>query len=338
MHFVSISELMGPDWRFLADHCSDPTLTWECFSGRPPKNRSPLYVRMRISLSRATRQGVKAVKAHSAGVLVSHLPNVTLRANLLRNRVAREKPHIAFAFNFTDMPTSWRKMLYRQSLKTVDEFVVFSNFERQLYSTYFDLPAERFRFLPWAMDMPYAGSRVDVPFDRPYLIAIGGEARDYGTLIRAVTEAPELRLVVVGRKASVAGLSIPDNVKLYQDIPPGVAWGLASKSSGMVLPLRSDRTPNGHITLVGAQLMGLPLAITRSLGVSDYVDETNAFLIEPHDAGGLRQRLREMLDDRPHALAKAAEARRRASAQNSIATWVDYFAELRTRSGFPSGL
>lgn len=329
---------MGPDWRFLADHCSDPTLTWECFSGKSPENCSPLYDRMRIALGRATKQGVRAVKAHSAGVLVSHLPNVTLRTNRLRNRIAREKPHLAFAFNFTDMPTGWRKLLYLQGLKTVDEFVVFSNFERQLYSTYFDLPAERFRFLPWAMDLPYADPKVDVPFDRPYLIAIGGEARDYRTLIRAVTNAPELRLVMVTRQASVAGLSIPDNVKLYQDIPSGLAWGLASKSSGMVLPLRSDRTPNGHITLVGAQLMGLPLAITRSLGVSDYVDETNAFLIEPQDADGLRQRLREMLDNRPDALAKAAEAQRRALAQNSIARWVDYFAELRTRSGFRSGL
>lgn len=337
MHFVSISELMGSDWRFLADHCSDPSLTWECFSGRPAEDSGRLSRRLKLPLGRATKRGVEAVRAHPAGVLVSHLPSVTLRANLLRNRLAPGKPHLAFAFNFTDMPTGWRHRLYRKGLKTVDEFVVFSNFEKQLYATYFDLPVERFRFLPWAMDVPMADAEVEEPFDRPYLIAIGGEARDYRTLMRAVAGAPEIRLAVIARPASMVGLSIPDNVKLYQNIPSGQAWGLAVRSSGMVIPLRSDRTPNGHITLVGAQLMGLPLAITRSVGVSDYVDDASAFLIEPNDADGLRLTLREMMDDRAQAMAKAAEAQGRATARSAIGNWVEYFKELQTRDDFGSG-
>lgn len=35
MRFLNTSDILGPDWRFLADVCDDPTLSWETFSGRP---------------------------------------------------------------------------------------------------------------------------------------------------------------------------------------------------------------------------------------------------------------------------------------------------------------
>ena len=35
VHFINASDLMGPDWRFLAQVCDDPGLTWETVSGQP---------------------------------------------------------------------------------------------------------------------------------------------------------------------------------------------------------------------------------------------------------------------------------------------------------------
>ena len=53
----------------------------------------------------------------------------------------------------------------------------------------------------------------------------------------------------------------------------------------MMLPLKSETTACGHITLVGAQLLGIPLVITRSKGVADYVEDgVTATLVAAGDA------------------------------------------------------
>ena len=44
MHFISTSDLMGPDWRFLEPLSTDPAITWSTHSGLP---RTPLERRIR---------------------------------------------------------------------------------------------------------------------------------------------------------------------------------------------------------------------------------------------------------------------------------------------------
>lgn len=335
MHFVSVSELMGPDWRFLGDRSADASLTWQCFSGRPKQNAGLVQRRLKLSLRSAVKAAVLAAKEHEAGVLVSHLPGVTLRANLLRNRIASDLPHIAFAFNFTDLPSGWRRRLYRRGLGSVDEFVVFSAFERTLYAREFGLPEERFHFVHWAMDAPEIDVETPVPFSRPYLVALGGEGRDYRTLLQAVSAKPDIRLALIARPASVAGLPIPDNVRLFTNVPSEMAWAIAKRAAGMVLPLKGDRTANGHVTLVGAQLLGLPLAITESVGVTDYLDDESAILFPAGDAAQLGTALQRMVEDREGCARLASVAQQRAMIRSNPSKWVDYFRNWadRARSG-----
>ncbi|WP_112311947.1 glycosyltransferase family protein [Pseudogemmobacter bohemicus] len=318
MHLVNFSELMGPDWHFPDPSCQVPGVSSECHVIRPGSRSWGL----RLNSWSAARRAVRAARARADAVLVSHLPGATLRVAVLAGQGAK---HIAFAFNFTDLPQGRKLRAYRAALSRVDEFVVFSNFERDLYSHHFGLPPGRFTFLPWAMEPPQPGP-VTAPFDRPWLVALGGEGRDYPALVQAAALCPDLRLVVIARPYNLAGLQLPANVKAFANLPAAEAWGLVQGAAGMLLPLREGRTPNGHITLVGAQMLGVPLAITDSLGVRDYVDASNSLLLPPGDPEALAGAMERLSSGGPDIAALAARAQAAALTRSAPRVWCDWFA------------
>ena len=322
---------MGADWRFLKGECEDPRLSWEIHSGAPRNWPERRIRKPALSRYRAVISATSSLRRSPDGVLVSHLPNMPLSANALRLRLAADKPHIAFAFNFTTMPTGWRHEAFKRSLPSVDEMVVFSRHEIDLYADYFNLPAEKFRFLPWAMHAPEYDPSVAPPFDAPYLCALGGEGRDYQSLVEAMRRLPDLRLALIARPYSIAGLDMPENVRVYTNIPSRMAWGIVKKATGLVIPLVTDQTANGHVTIVGAQLLGIPLAVTTSLGVVDYVNDETAFMMQAGNLESIHEALLDLGAEPDIAAAKATAALATAQANSRIGNWVDYFISLEDR-------
>ncbi len=331
MHYINISDLADRDWRFLEPYNTSPELTWDMHYGRPRNMLERRITRPALGRYRACLSAVRAARQRKSAVLVSHLPNVTLATAAMARVIAPNCPHIAFAFNYTHLPTGRRLDLSRRHFKAVQEFTVFSRYEVRLYAELFDLPPERFTFLPWAMEVPEVAADQPRPFERPYLCAIGGEGRDYRVLADAMRMAPELRLAIVARPASVEGISFPDNVKIFTNLPAPVTWAIAKQSCGMAIALRSDHTPNGHVTMVGAQRLGVPLVVTRSVGVADYVDGQTALMVQPQEAADMAQALRETADDPVGAQVRAARARANAERECDPRVWLRYFVDLDAR-------
>lgn len=349
--FVNNSDLMGPDWRFIAPlaECEAgqigapdiaPQIAWEFHSGRPRSALEravsrPNLARYRAAFS-AVRSAQRAVAAGREAVLVSHLPRMAAATNTIRRALCPGTAQIAFAFNFTDLPTGAERAYFRRALKGVAEVVVFSAYERRLYADLLAIPEARIRHLPWAMEAPRPGpvNPLGRLASEPYLCAVGGEGRDYASLAEAMRALPETRLAIVARPHSVAGIDMPENVTVFENLPLEQTWRLAADSRGIAIPLRSDRTACGHITIVGAQLLGLPLVTTRSAGIADYVaDGETALVVEPGDAEGLAAALSAILGDRQAAEARAAVARARAERENALGAWVGYFRDLAGRAG-----
>jgi len=353
---------VGPGWRFLEDQGDDPRLRWATVSGLP---RTPLERRIRRPALARWRAAAEAVRIACAGgpgpasgaaggaaskaaggaaseaaggtVLVSHLPLMAAATNSLRRVRCPGVPHVAFAFNFTDLPRGARREFLVRALRGIDEFVVFSRFERDLYAERLDLPRERIRFLPWAMEPPRPGPVSPLPESVAgggYLAAIGGEGRDYALLARVMTNRPQLRLAIVARTYSVAGIDFPPNVTVFTDLPLDQTWRLAADSLGLVIPLRSETTACGHITMVGAQHLGLPLVVTRSRGVADYVaDGVTAQVVPAGDGAALGTAIDRLAEGRPAVRAMAAQAQAQAASENALPAWVAYFSDLADRFG-----
>ncbi len=127
----------------------------------------------------------------------------------------------------------------------IDQFVVFSTIERSLYHSAFGMPIDRLAFIHWGVNPAQP-----IPADRPlvagdYVCAIGGNARDYATLLTAMRAVPEVKLVAVARPHNLAGLSPPPNVEIRANISLGEAMNILAFLCFMALPLAGAKCPAG---------------------------------------------------------------------------------------------
>lgn len=332
MNFISISDLCGPEWRFLETYCDDPAIKWTTHSGQGRTLLERTVRKPNLGRYRAALSATKEAMMTSDAVLVSHLPLMGAATNMLRRKRCPETPHIGFSFNFTTLPTGLRRRYLVHALSDITECTVYSQFELNIYPQYFDMDPDKFRFLPWAMDPPVPGPVNMTGLDKPYICSIGGEGRDYALLADVMRELPHITMVVVARARSIVGVVFPENVMVFTDLSLEKTWRIAKDSLGLALPLETGQTACGHITMVGAQLLGIPLIVTRSQGVIDYVtaDET-ARLVDAKDRISLQHAVVELFDapEQVQSMAKAGFAK--AHRENSPYQLLKYFLDLKER-------
>jgi hypothetical protein len=334
MEIISTSDLLGKDWPFLSAHNTDPALTWTTHSGLPRNGLERYVKRPHLGRYRAAWSAVQQARNTPNALLVSHLPLMGGATNVLRRRFCPDVPQIGFSFNFTQMPTGRRRRYLTGALQGISEYVVYSRFELDLYPEYFAIDPALFRFLPWAMDPPQPGPVNPTGLSGPYLCAIGGEGRDYRLLAEVMRDLPQITMVVIARPHSIANIDFSDNVQVFTNLPLAQTWRVAQDSQGLVIPLVSSDTACGHITIVGAQLLGIPLLVTQSRGVSDYVtDNETAQLVAAGHAGQLRDAVVAMVEDRATSQARAAAGLVKAQTENSLMNWLAYFQDCQRRFG-----
>lgn len=294
MRVVNVAELASPDWRFVADEIDRPDVDWRFHDSTPINAIERLIRRPRIARYRAAFAAAR--DARGADVLLSHLPVATAAVAQAARWMGASPRHLAISFNFTALPTGARLAYMRRALQRVDRFLVYSRAEQQLYPALFGLDPARFDFLHWPMATPPAeGER---PCDQPYICAVGGEARDYATLIAAMRGLPDIVLIIVTRPGVVDAATLPANVRLLHNLPLASFWNVVRHSRISVVALRDQETNCGHITLVGSMLLGRAIVATRSSGIADYVsDGDTARLCDPGDADALRAAIAEVWHD-----------------------------------------
>ena len=251
------------------------------FSGLPQNALERLIRRPKLSRYRAAWCAALTAKE---GAIISHLPRMTAAVSNACHSLGRSAPHLAFSFNFTDLPVGSDLERFKRALPHVDRFCVYSEYERELYPEYFGLDVDRFVRVNWTQHIPSVSPISGARASGSYVSAIGGEGRDYAGLIEAAKMLPDIQFVIVARPGNV-GPEIPGNVELRYNIPADEAWRIAVDSSVVVVPLKSRFTCCGHITIVSAELLGLPVISTVSEATKEYT--ADATLCEPGDTVAL---------------------------------------------------
>lgn len=286
IRIVNCAELAQSGWTFLKDSMPEGNLCWSFHTASPRNWIERLVKRPKIARYRAAAKA--AIDARNADIVISHLPRMTWWVALFGRLFSIKARHIAFSFNFTDLPTGLSHRLMSAAFRHVDRFVVFSSAEKSLYSQYFGIDPERIDVLPWAMRTP------DVQPDTPliegdYICAMGGEGRDYKTLVDACRALPDIPVVMVVRPQNIAGIELPAHIKAHTNLPNGRFWNIVKFSRFVAIPLRDQSTNCGHISIVGGMLFGKPVVSTLSSGTQEYLQhDRNALLSAPGDADGLR--------------------------------------------------
>lgn len=303
-------ELSPADERFITlDRYADAE--WQGFSAQPQNMLERNVQKPKLARYRAALETVLSTRSRRHPIIVSHMPSLSVAIEGVKRLMGSRVSHIAFAFNYTTLPQDTRLAVQRRLLTGIDRFVVFSNYERALYSQHFEIPIERFVFTPWTQAPPPVSDLKDVPFNGNYLCAIGGEGRDYPLLVEA-SMASKIPLVIVGRPHSMEGRTIPPHVKFMSNVPLATTWAIAKHSRGMVLPLKTNTTCCGQITVISALMLGVPVLCANSIALADYVGDFHHHLLyEPGSLTDLTAKLytlERMSDQLKHEAQNHAQA------------------------------
>jgi glycosyltransferase involved in cell wall biosynthesis len=284
-----------PEWNWLAHRF--PELHWihrTCW-GHP----LPLWVPKHAMLVRMHAGFQAAMDARrTPSILVSHGPIPASYGAFWKSILCPSTRHLLFGFNFTELPRGIKLRWMRHAFRHVDRFTVFSSMEKALYAKHFDLALERFDMVHWSA-RPLQVDRQEPPLiDGPYLCAIGSQGRDYRTLMQAMAQKPDLKLVVVVNPENLRDCKVPANVKVLTQIPLKQVANILAHSRFMALPLRDAEVPCGHVTIVSAFHEGKAIVATDSTGIQDYLEHGVTGILTPsQDATALAEQLQRLWDD-----------------------------------------
>jgi len=315
-------------WSWIAPiYDRTPEIEWQSVDTLRPqwlrKVPGPHLGRLRAGLE------VRAILARGgADMLVSHGPYTSYYIESVGRGARREVPHLAFAFNFTDIPQGQRLRAMQRAFRSIDRMVVYSQMERSLYSERFGVPIDRFSFMRWGVAPPITEPRPRSS-EKPYVAALGGEARDFTTLCEAARRLPHIAFVLIVRPSSLEGVAVPDNVTVHVNLPFADAWSLVWHAAAALIPLRSEQTPNGLVTLVGGMHLGKAQVVTASAGLSDYVEDgKSALLVPARDSGAFAAAIERLIDDPTLREGIGERARAFAAVHCSEAVTVEGFRQL----------
>ncbi|HUN59620.1 MAG TPA: glycosyltransferase family 4 protein [Candidatus Binataceae bacterium] len=332
---VCCSEIGDPNWRWLEGPLSDTGIRFEFARAVPRNTVERRFKLLNLARLRAAYEAVVIARRKKAQAIVAHGPILAAWCALLV-RVFRVRIRIvAHTFNFTELPNSAERLVLGWMLSNVDRLVVFSTLERSLYAKSFDLPLERFDVIKWGVRPPSVDSPETPLESGEYLCAIGGNARDYETLIQAARQMPRIHFVCVVRPESLRGLDIPANVAVHTNLPFGHAMNILAHSRFMVLPLLHSQVPCGHVTIVAAMHLGKAFIITESEGIRDYVlDGYNALTVPPRSASALIEAIDRLWNDPARCKSLAECGKLFAATECTEERVVEHFRSWLADAGF----
>jgi glycosyltransferase involved in cell wall biosynthesis len=322
------AENADPEWRWVESHFVSTNVDFEfarCPARRFDKSLGILNLRRLMGCFEAVRLAQKI----NAQIIVAHGPTLAAWCAIFARLFHLKAPIVAHSFNFTALPGWLKRTVFRFAFSSIERFVVYSQVERQVYSKAFGVPIDRFDFVHWGVRPPKVES-----LDRPvesgdYVSAIGGNGRDYGTLIEAARTLPEIRFILVVRPENIQGVALPANVSVLTNTSFGKAMNILLYSRFMVLPLLPGDIPCGHVTLVAAMHLGKAMVVTNSSGVLDYVhDGDNAIAVDAGSAQALAGAIQRLWQDRDLCRRLAENGRSYAAVQCAEIRIAEHFRNL----------
>jgi glycosyltransferase involved in cell wall biosynthesis len=285
------------DWRWVIEDQAARDVRWKYFSDKPGHFWQRYLQKPNLNTPIACFRCVSYAARHKAQLLITFDARLSFWCCFISRVFGIKLNHLAFSFNFPALPGGPKKKLFQFAFQKLTKLFVHSSVERKLYSEYFAIPEERIQVRLCTMNVPPVSP--DPPaLDTPYVSAIGGNARDYQTLLEASRLLPDVPMVWVVRPENVSKLDLPPHVHILTNVPYPKAMNVLKHSGLTVVPLRDSQVPCGHITFVSAMLLEKAIVVTGSSGISDYVkDGWNGLLCRPQDAQDLAAKIRTLWND-----------------------------------------
>lgn len=261
-------------------------------------------------------------RRHSYRVIFADGEQVALPLAMLLRFLApfdRRKPHLLQICHdiLASKKRPFFELLHVQS--EIDYHFVFAQSNKETMVLRWGISPEQIVVIPFMVDSRFFSSaavhsqrqsRV-----RPQVCAVGIEARDYPTLMKAA-EGLDVDVVIAASSPwshqtdSSATMTPPPNVRIDRN-PKLDVRQLYADSDFMVMPLFDVDRAAGSTAILEAMSMGKAVICTRTVGQRDHVvDGETGIYVPPGDVPAMRQAIQRLLSD-PAERARMGEASRR---------------------------
>jgi glycosyltransferase involved in cell wall biosynthesis len=247
--------------------------------------------------------------------IITCFPQLALTTGVRKSLARRKIPVVAWNFNVGVLPTSALRRIAAFGLRSVDRVIVHSSAEKEAYSSWFRLPADRIRFVP--LQAPYREITMEEERTNPFLLAMGSARRDYSLLfdVLAQTGIPSL---VVASPHAVAHLKRPPNVTIRSGLSESDCLELLQRARVHVIPVDNQRTASGQVTLLNSMMLGRPTVVTRCVGTVDYAEDgEDVLFVPPNDRSAMLETIVRTWEDEGLRSRLGRQARHTATARFS---------------------
>lgn len=280
------------------------------------------------------RQSRSAFLDDEAGV-ITVFPQLAASAGFWKVLERSDRPLVAWLFNTEGLNSSFKRVAARVPLAKVDRFVVHSTAEIAGYANLLRLPVERFEFVPLQFGGVVETGRPS-GIDEPYVFATGSGYRDYETFFAAV-EKLGFRTLVLASDRVLAGLDIPPNVEILDQINRPAIRRLVRHAAVNVVPLNDEALTAGLVTIVETFRHGRSVVTTERLGLDDYcIDGKTALCAKLFDPVSMADCIDLMWSDT--ALRSSLDANATAFAEENCTDMAAAMHLLRVLDGVTDGL
>ena len=172
---------------------------------------------------------------------------------------------------------------------------VFCEVEADNYAAWFDVPRDKFVWVPYCTDVD---EHVHPVSEGDYVFTGGLQQRDYETLYWAVKDLP-VRVKVAAPRDKLDPRFVAPNMELVGSVSAGKFWSLLAGARALVLSLEPGtlRCP-GVITYVTAMRLGKCVVVNEPEGASSYIQNgLTGLIVPPREPEELRLALASVLED-----------------------------------------
>jgi len=164
---------------------------------------------------------------------------------------------------------------------------------------HYGLPRERFAYVPWPLAMEAPPELPPTPSE-PLVVSAGRAYCDWPTVFAAARGADWPLTVVCDRKdrRTVRRLNQDVEAEVLSEIPREDFYALLRRATVSVAAMAEVHTSQGHIRVMDAANHGVPLVVSDTASVADYVEhERTALVVPPGDPAALRAAVDRLLSD-----------------------------------------
>jgi glycosyltransferase involved in cell wall biosynthesis len=283
-----------------------------------------------LRLFRATRAAdvvfTNESKASPAGLVLLAL---LLFASRQRKLVLAEfLPGIRTGVRGRMITVAYRALLPRVLVRAQ----VMTEWEQDDYSARYNIPRERLRVIPFY----YFDDRLvpePVEWDsvhREGYVSTGKNSCDWDTLIAAAAGQnwPLTIICREGERSSISESAAKAGITVRTDLPRDEHDRLLANSAMLIVALRDRSVSAGHVRLMTAATLGVPVIATAVPGIAGYEHLTVA-TVPPADPTALRRAVQDLIGE-PAQLRAAMEKVRVSALTRPYSTYIREIASLVT--------